>query len=140
MDWVRGLSMCDYTHRYLLDSSAHAWQNVQQTINRLRRSLRPAFERGQLAAEVHQANETPNLVLTLKGDLDARFFRKTRRQLARMLRRHNASVTLQIQYLNETQRPALQSALDKLGRYRDRVRIHMSEASPAGALTSASLV
>lgn len=126
-DWVRGLSMRDYANRYFCETPAQVWENVKQGLFSLHQRLAPAFERGDLNAKVDRSSGTPNLVLTLSGDLNKKFFHEIRRRLDRMMREPKVSLTLRIEHLDVHQEKAVRQMLEHLGRYGERVYVRVSE-------------
>jgi radical SAM superfamily enzyme YgiQ (UPF0313 family) len=126
-DWVRGLSMRAYADRYFSEAPAPAWANAARALRQLRRRFGPAFERGALTVEVKNVDKAPNLVLTLAGRVDDRFFRVARRQLIRMLRQPRVSLTFRIEHISQRQRAAVIRTLERLGRFSQQVCVELGE-------------
>lgn len=126
-DWVRGLSMREYADRHFGEAPQQAWNHAAHTLDRLRRRFHDAFERGDLAAHVDRVDQTPNLVLTLAGKIDTRFFREARRRLTRLLHQPHVSLTLRIEHLYEHQCEPLRRMLERFSCYGQQFRVHLSE-------------
>jgi len=126
-DWVRGLSMRDYAQRHFIKAPPKAWQKASRTLGELRTRFAVAFARGDLSASLQQEHDAPHLAVTLKGTIDDRFFRVARRRFRRILRQPRVSLTLRIDYIRAHQHELLQTLLEQLARYGERVRICMDE-------------
>jgi radical SAM superfamily enzyme YgiQ (UPF0313 family) len=126
-DWVRGLSMRDYAERYLGETAPQAMNSITTTLAHLRKRFNHAFERGDLAVEVTDADESPNVVLTVAGQIDDRFFREARKRFARMLRHRKVSLTLRLQHLDERQRRAVTKIIEHFSRYGERFSVRVNE-------------
>ncbi|MDT8321086.1 MAG: radical SAM protein [Xanthomonadales bacterium] len=127
-DWARGLSMRDYVQRHFESASPRAWRKANKGLAQLRGRFSDAFARGALAGDLRQDNEAPNLVITLKGTIDDRFFRVARRRLERMLRQPRVSLTLRIEEIRDHQRELVSKMLQRLGRYGEQVHVHLGDA------------
>ncbi|HLF29790.1 MAG TPA: radical SAM protein [Xanthomonadales bacterium] len=130
-DWVRGLSMRAYADRYFTEAPAKAWASVARARRHLRRRFGPAFDRGDLSVAVNRLDKSPNLVLTLAGNVDERFFRAARRQLTRMLRQPRVALTIRIEHVSQRQRAAVIRTLERLGRFGQQVCVELGEQARA---------
>jgi len=101
--------------------------SITSTLAHLRHRFNHAFERGDVVAKVHWDNETPNLVLTLAGRVDERFFHEARRRLPRAMRHTTVSLTLRLEHFDEHQLQAITGLLKRLQRYGEQLRIHLNE-------------
>jgi radical SAM superfamily enzyme YgiQ (UPF0313 family) len=126
-DWVRGLSMRDYAERYLGETTPQAMNSITTTLAHLRHRFNHAFERGDLTAEITDADESPNVVLTVAGQIDDRFFHEARKRFARMLRHRKVSLTLRLQHLDERQRRAVTKCIERFSRYGERFSVRLNE-------------
>lgn len=127
-DWVRGLSMRNYAKRHFAETSPHAWRTASRALAGLQRRFVDAFERGNLSAVLRRGDEAPNLLLTMKGQIDKRFFRIARRRFDRMLRQPTVSLTLRIEDVREHQHALVVALLYRLGRYSEQVQVYLDEA------------
>ncbi len=139
-DWVRGLSMRDYAMRYLSDAPHDARRRAAEAIARLKRRFASAFERGDVILELDHAADKPSLVLTLRGAVEDRFFHEVRRGIARLLRRANVSLTLQIERAHAHQEEGIKQMLKHLSRYGERVYVCLSDHVRAGTSIDLSRV
>ncbi|MDT8320683.1 MAG: radical SAM protein [Xanthomonadales bacterium] len=126
-DWVRGLSMREYAERHFAAAPPRAWRTASAAVARLRARFVGAFERGDISVVLRRVDEAPNLLVTLKGRIDDRFFRLAGRRFGRMLRQPAVSLTLRIEEVGEHQRAFVAAMLDRLGGYSEQVQVYLDE-------------
>ncbi|MBS1269797.1 MAG: hypothetical protein MAG794_00749 [Gammaproteobacteria bacterium] len=119
--------MRDYVCRHFDVEPELAREAARRAIADLRTRFGGAFARGALTAHLGATDEGPRLVLTLRGALERRFFRRGRRRLERLLRLPGAHLTLCIEHLAEGQTDSLHRLIASLGRYGERVTLRMSQ-------------
>ena len=88
-------------------------------------AMRDYVERRLLPQE---SKPRPHVSLNLQLPVGGRFFRRTARQLERLLSDHSATLTLEIENFAERERAHLERFLRRLARYGDRVWIVLDES------------
>jgi hypothetical protein len=120
--------MRDYCDRHF-SAPAAPRAAVARWFESLQRRIGRQLARAGAAMELHlPAGAPPHLEIRLRGQLDGAFFRRCGRQLAPLLRRRQARVTLIVEELQQRQLRLLSAMLRKLERYGDRIHIVMSAA------------
>ncbi|MDA8382943.1 MAG: radical SAM protein [Betaproteobacteria bacterium] len=125
LDWSAGLAMRDYVERHFPSADV-----PRRRLDRFVESLTAAAARyvreGGLGLALAQG-ECPNLLVELKGFLDARFFARAARPLKRLLKNTRSTVTLHVGELQARQTAAFQRLLARLACYGDRIFIIVDE-------------
>ncbi len=128
VDWARGLSMRHYADRYLSDAPPQTENRIARAVAALQHRFTGAFERGAVTADVDHGDATPNLVVTIAGRVDDRFFRDLRRRVRTMMRDPKVSVTLRLAYLEHRQQDTVTRILEQLSRYGERFSVRLDAA------------
>lgn len=127
LDWIVGLSMCDYVHRRFVDSQKAGRDVVQRAAARLQRLCAADLRRGTVAITNTCGRQGPNLQVRLSGDVSPGFFHDVGQRLVEMLRGSAATLTLSIEALRTEQRRHLEQLLERLTPYGDRVSVWLDE-------------
>ncbi|MEX0957781.1 MAG: radical SAM protein [Burkholderiales bacterium] len=124
VDWIAGLSMRDYVQRHFPIAPSDAGR-AQQLFEALLQGAR----RHGAAVRVSLSLRTvaPSVSISLRGGLPGAFFRRAARKLDRLLSRTQASVTLRIDALRESELPHLHRLLERLARHGDRISVIVSK-------------
>ena len=127
-DWVIGISMKDYVDRHFIREFDKA-NSLTDTYKGL---LEKAFERylnhGALEVSLDKAKNAASILsISMTGWLDREFFVGAAPHLEKFLQNTTSSITLNIEDFHETQRQHLNSLLNRLSRYGDRIHIAVHE-------------
>jgi len=130
MDWVHELSTRDYIERHFLLESDRDRRRAREHLARIKKTFGRYLPHGQLKVALTQDGNAPSeLRFCIRGPFDQAFFRRAARQLETMLRDTKSSLLLQIDGFDAPQLHLLNSMLDRLRRYGDRIRIAADDAS-----------
>ena len=108
-EWISGLSMRHYAERFVFEADS---QVAARIVTRLRK----------LVPDV--SFELPNLSVTLRGAADSPTLRRAARQLRRLLRKTESTVTLHIESCDAA---AVERLLRRLARHGDRIFVSIGE-------------
>jgi radical SAM superfamily enzyme YgiQ (UPF0313 family) len=114
-DWIAGISMREYAHKYLLAARAAELRIVERYAARLRRALGDALD---------LSFELPQISLTLRNGFDSSALARAGRHIRRLLRKTRSSITLHIEACDAR---ALERLLARLSRYGDRISLSIAE-------------
>lgn len=123
-DWMLGLAMRDYVERHFIQEFEAVQTAARRHVAVIEKVFRQYLQGGSLQISLNQVkNAAADLSISLQGSLDRKFYRKAARHLRKLLRDTAASVTLQIEELQESQLQNLQELLNRLARYGDRITV-----------------
>jgi len=129
-DWVHELSTRDYIERHFVGESTRDLRASHAHLSRIRKAFGRYLQRGRLRVTLDQDGGTPSeLSFCINGHLDRAFFQQAARQLERMLRDTKSSLLLEIEGFDASELHLLKGMLNRLVRYRDRIRIAADDAS-----------
>ena len=114
-DWIAGLSMREYAHKYILAAREVEVRIVERYAARLRRTLGDALD---------VDFQLPNVSLTLHNAFDSSALARASGHLGKLLRKTRSSITLRIEACDAR---ALEQLLARLSRYGDRVSLSIAE-------------
>ncbi|MGA7616711.1 MAG: radical SAM protein [Thermoanaerobaculia bacterium] len=127
-EWITGLAMRDYVVRNFRPHVEGDQRVASQGLARLQKRLAQYVDTGALKLKLENARAAmPHFSISLGTGVDRKGFRRTGRQLRRILRRSGSTVTLNIEDLRREQLPSLQKLLRRLSRYGDRISIAIAE-------------
>lgn len=121
VDWIAGLAMRDYVERHFAAKEGTA--TLRHYRRRAQEKLGRYLRDGRLALAWEWMDAAPNLIVSLQGWLDGRFFRRAGRQIEQLLKHTSATVTLRIEALQGSQLRDLDRLLRRLARHGDRVSV-----------------
>lgn len=123
VDWIAGLAMRDYVERHFVAGEMTTPAMVERWLRRARARLGRYLREGRLALAWEWKDTAPNLIVSLQGWLDGRFFRRAGRQIEQLLKHTSTIVTLRIEALQGSQLRDLDRLLRRLARHGDRVSV-----------------
>ncbi len=129
-DWILGLSMRDYVERHFQHVKVE--ESLEEILRgyliRIEKVFQHYLSSGDLEITVQNARHTAsNLLISLRGRLDKPFFKLSVRHLKTLLKNSAASITLNIESIQDNQIKHLQHMLKRLSRYGDRISIRLHE-------------
>jgi hypothetical protein len=129
-DWVFGLSTRDYVDRHFERESEHDRRLARSHLTSIKTALSRYLHGGSLKVSLSQSRDaTSHLSFHINGRLDRAFFGRAAHHLDKMLRNTRSSLTLRIENFDARELHMLQSMLDQLLTYRDRIKIAADEQS-----------
>jgi radical SAM superfamily enzyme YgiQ (UPF0313 family) len=130
LDWVHELSTRDYIERHFVRESDLDRRRAKAHLSRIRKAFAHYLQRGGLKITLDQDGSAPSeLSVCLNGRFDQTFFRRAARQLETMLRDTKSSLLLQIEAFDARELHLLKGMLNRLVRYRDRIKIAADDRS-----------
>jgi radical SAM superfamily enzyme YgiQ (UPF0313 family) len=130
LDWIHELSTRDYIERHFVREPDLDRRLVYSHLARIRKALAHYLERGGLQVTLDQDDSVfSELSFRISGRLDRTFFRRAARQLEATLRHTKSSVLLQIEGFDARDVHLLRGMLNRLVRYRDRIKIAADDRS-----------
>lgn len=127
-DWISGLAMRDHIKRYFGADPERDWLRVQATVALLRRSCAGYLRRGYLEISVKPEETVTQLVITLHGAVDRKFFTQAAHRLEKLLRETAVTISLRIEACSGKQLHHLDRLLRKLSCYRERVSLCLHDS------------
>lgn len=124
-DWIIGLSMREFARRHLTADALEP-NVIERRVASLRAVLKEAIARGSVSVALRAGTST-NLDVSFRGLLDPRMVKRASRHLRRILRHSRARLTLNIESLEAPHLAYLESLLNRLKHYGDRVSVVMDE-------------
>jgi hypothetical protein len=124
-DWIIGLSMREFARR-CLSADASVSTALDRRVASLCAAIGGYLAQGKVTLTWRQA-AVPNLVISLNGLVDRRFFRFAVLHLRRLLKHTSVSLTLRIGSLPASQLEEIKRLLRRLSRYGDRISVAADE-------------
>jgi len=129
-DWVIGLSMKDYVDRHFIIEQENDRSRVVAHLEMIKHALNRYLHQGSLDVSVKQANNAgTNLLFSMRGKLGKDFFISAAHQLENMLRDTKSSLTIRIEEFNAMEIHLLETMLNRLLCYKERIVIAADERS-----------
>jgi radical SAM superfamily enzyme YgiQ (UPF0313 family) len=130
LDWIHELSTRDYIERHFVRESDLDRRLARSHLSRIREAFAHYLQLGRVKVTLDQGGGAPSqLSVCLNGRFDQTFFRRAARQLETMLRDTKSSLLLQIEAFDAHELPLLRGMLNRLVRYRDRIKIAADDRS-----------
>lgn len=124
-DWIIGLSMREFARRHLAGTGP-ARAGLERRVAAVRAALAGSLAQGNVTLALREA-AVPNLVLSFRGLVDGRLFRRATPRLTRLLQHTGASLTLHLDHLPALPLEEVRCLLRRLARYGDRVFVVIDE-------------
>lgn len=127
-EWIVGLAMKDYVDRHFRAARQTEWQQREATrrFDKIQRLAARSLLHGARLALSH-ASSLPHLSISLPGGSCRPFAAAAGRQVERLLKATQSSLTLRFETLLESEREEVQRLLSRLSRYGDRVLVVLGE-------------
>jgi hypothetical protein len=121
-DWITGLSMKKF-------AADNLWCSFDlKLVEKTRAAIARTLQQGEVWIG-RQTAGLPSLNIRLADELNFAFFRKATPQLKKLLRRSRIRVTLAVDALPAEYLGQLETLLQRLSKYGDRVFVQISEAA-----------
>ncbi len=125
-DWVCALSMQHFATRHLCASTNNERSKAQATLAFIRRQCAAGLRRRTLEVSLRLGKTGTQLIITIRGAVDKRFFTRATRRIEKLLECSATTLSLRIESLAAGERQHLLRSLRRLGRYGDRITVTMS--------------
>ncbi len=125
-DWVCALSMQHFATRHLCASTSNERSKAQATLAFIRRQCAAGLRRRTLEVSLRLGKTGTQLIITIRGAVDKRFFTRAIRRIEKLLECSATTLSLRIESLAAGERQHLLRSLRRLGRYGDRITVTMS--------------
>ena len=125
-DWVCALSMQHFATRHLCGSTSNERNKAQATLAFIRRQCAAGLRRRTLEVSLRLGKTRTQLIITIRGAVDKRFFTRATRRIEKLLECSATTLSLRIESLATSERQHLLQCLYRLGRYGDRITVTMS--------------
>jgi len=125
-DWVCALSMQHFATRHLCGSTSNQRSKAQATLAFIRRQCAAGLHRRTLEVSLRLGKTSTQLIITIRGAVDKRFFTRATRRIEKLLECSATTLSLRIESLATSERQHLLQCLYRLGRYGDRITVTMS--------------
>ncbi|MEE9253972.1 MAG: radical SAM protein, partial [Pseudomonadales bacterium] len=125
-DWVCALSLQLFAMRHLCAFTSNERSKAQATLAFIRRQCAAGLHRRTLEVSLRLGKTGTQLIITIRGAVDKRFFTRATRRIEKLLECSATTVSLHIESLAASERQHLMRCLCRLGRYGDRITVTMS--------------
>jgi radical SAM superfamily enzyme YgiQ (UPF0313 family) len=125
-DWVCALSLQHFAVRHLCASTSNERSKAQATLAFIRRQCAAGLRRRTLEVSLRLGKTGTQLIITIRGAVDKRFFTRATRRIEKLLECSATTLSLHIESLAASERQHLLRSLRRLGRYGDRITVTMS--------------
>jgi len=125
VEWITGLTMQDYVRRHF--GMAGSTRSPERLIDATRNAIARYVDQGSAALADRSHGADLRLSLSLGGALDRRFFVRVSAHLEQLLKYTPATLTLRLEALWQADQGELDTLLERLKRYGDRVFIVVDE-------------
>jgi hypothetical protein len=126
-DWIAGLTMSDYVQRHFSADSDREQGLVRQAAARLASLCPNAVHTGMLEISSRLRNDSADLQVVLRGQVEQIFYTRAAHRMEKLLRRSPATLTLRIEAFGLEQRQQLEQLLDRLAPFGQRISIWTSQ-------------
>lgn len=128
-DWIAGLAMQSYVARHFAANPVRDRKLGQATLDYIHRRFESCLHSRTLEVSLAGSGARAHLAITLRGVVDHRFYRRTARQLDKLLKHSAVTLSLRIEELSTSQQAHLLALLRRLKRYGDRVSLKLDPKS-----------
>jgi radical SAM superfamily enzyme YgiQ (UPF0313 family) len=125
-DWVCALSLQHFATRHLCGSTSNERSKAQATLAFIRQQCAAGLRRRTLEVSLRLGKTGTQLIITIRGAVDKRFFTRATRRIEKLLECSATTLSLHIESLAASERQHLLRSLRRLGRYGDRITVTMS--------------
>jgi hypothetical protein len=125
-DWVCALSLQHFAMRHLCAVTSNERSKAQATLAFIRRQCAAGLRRRTLEVSLHLGKTGTQLIITIRGAVDKRFFTRATQRIEKLLECSATTLSLHIESLAASERQHLLRSLRRLGRYGDRITVTMS--------------
>ena len=125
-DWVCALSLQQFARRRLCATASSERSMAQATLDFIRHQCAAGLRRRTLEASLRLSKPGTQLVITIHGAVEKRFFTRATRRIEKLLECSATTLSLRIESFAAGERQHLVRSLRRLGRHGDRITVRMS--------------